>query len=166
MLISRTLNFVVLYFGVMVIALLLAGCGSSGSHIDSVGRTSTLDEVPPQEKHEIEARYKAELAEKAKPKGLIADSCTATTNHKLIARCKLGLEELEAAYNKGEASMGQIEKDIEAVDAAALNLLPRFNGERSTEYDVHLAIGSAIQHLDFHAEGKELETPTEPESSG
>lgn len=158
---KRTRNSIMLYFGLVVLVLAVVGCGSSASSVTPVAHTGTLDEVPPQEKRETEASYKAALAEAAKPKGLIADACTATTNHKLIARCKLGLEELETAYNNEEASMGEIEKDLESVDAAALNYLPRFAGERGTESDVHLAIGVAIQHLDLHAEGKELETPTE-----
>src|SRR5580698_3093638 len=141
---------------ILVLAVVFAGCGTT-THATPPAHTSTLDEVPPQQKREIEADHKAEAAERAKPGGLISDSCTGTVNHKLIARCKLCLEELETAYNKGEAPMSEIEKDLEEVDAAVLNMLPRYPEERGTEYDVHLAIGSAIQHLDFHAEGKELE---------
>lgn len=145
-----------LILGGLVLTVVFAGCGTT-PHATPPVHTSTLDEVSPQQKRETEASYKAEAAERAKPKGIISDACTSTTDHRLIASCKLGLEELSTAYNNGEASMGQIEKDLEAVDAAVLNMLPRYPEERGTEYDVHLAIGSAIQHLDLHAEGKELE---------
>lgn len=67
---KRTRNSIMLYFGLVVFGLALAGCGGTSRHLDPVAHTGTLDEIEatPQEKREIKAKYKAELAAQAAAK--------------------------------------------------------------------------------------------------